>query len=84
VEQSDSAPHLSLAPNPTSDIVTVTGMTSNSRLVITSVTGSYQETFPVSEHRQQLDLSHVSAGIYMVIYTDGLTGRTQATKLIKR
>lgn len=84
VEQSDSAPHISFAPNPTSDIVMVTGMTSNSRLVIISVTGSYQETFPVSEHKQQLDLSHVSAGIYMVIYTDGLTGRTQATKLIKR
>ena len=72
-----------VSPNLTQDFIQVLGATAGHSILLTSMDKSYQQIIPVSGDTISIDLSHLPAGMYLVLLTDTRNGSTKVEKVIK-
>ena len=65
---------VSIYPNPTSDLISISGIPNNSDVVITDMTGKIIKKFFTNNNTEKVDLSCYSDGIYLLkIYNNNTT-----------
>lgn len=73
---------ISIFPRLTQDFIYVTG-SAGFEISLISLDKSYQQAIPVSGDSISIDLSHLSSGIYLLLFTDPGNGSTSVEKVIK-
>ena len=71
-------------PNPTSNEITISGLTPDSSILITDIGHRVVKSVTTSNQEMQVDLTGFSAGLYYVSITDKATQARHVEKIIKR
>ena len=72
---------LRLYPNPTAGSVTIESTQSKASISICDMPGRQLEFYPLTQPRQQLDLSHLPTGLYIIHYTNALGTTVQKVQV---
>jgi hypothetical protein len=75
--------NIAVFPSLTQDFIQVTGATNDCNLSLISIDKSYQQNIPVSGDKFNIDLSHLSSGMYLLLFTDRVNGSTKVEKVVK-
>lgn len=83
INQENTSPDISVSPSITHDYIYVTGNTNNYLFTITSAINGIQEHIPLQDNTNTVDVSHVPSGVYLLMFTDRMTGENTWYKVIK-
>ena len=75
--------HFSIYPNPSNDLLTITGNPGSYRVDVIDLTGSVIITTEITTDRFQLDVSNLSQGVYLLRVIDSENGCTEILKFLK-
>jgi hypothetical protein len=78
-----SGQNITVFPRLTQDMVHVVGTTAGDQIILVSMNKTYQQTILVSGGQTSIDLSHLPAGMYLLLLTDREHGRTKVEKVVK-
>ncbi len=78
-----SIQNIVVSPSLTHDFIQVVGATAGYKISLISIDKSYQQTIPVSGDKISIDLSHLPAGMYLLLLTDPENGSTKVEKVMK-
>ncbi len=73
---------ISVFPRLTHDFIYIAG-SAGFEISLISLDNSYQQVIPVSGDSISIDLSHLSPGMYLLLFTDPRNGSTKVKKVIK-
>jgi hypothetical protein len=87
VNQSSSTheptPQITVHPRLTQDDVYVHGATAYSTIILYSMDQSYQQTIPVADQSMRINLGHLPAGMYFLVFANTTGGSKEVIKVIK-
>ena len=75
--------NFSIYPNPSNDLLTITGNPGSYRVDVIDLTGSVIITTEMTTDRFQLDVSNLSQGVYLLKVTEKESGITKVLKFLK-
>jgi hypothetical protein len=71
---------IKVTPNPAKDFINISGLSGGETLRISDIAGTLVLLSKIENTQQQIDISRLKAGIYIVQISKG--GQTQSVKLI--
>ncbi len=80
----EAASKITVYPRLTQDFVYVEGASTDNTITLFSMDKSYQRTIAVSGSNKSIDLSHLPAGMYLLLFTDSKTGSSEMVKVVKQ
>ncbi len=79
----EAASKITVYPRLTQNFIYVDGATADYDITLFSVDKSHHQTIPVSSDNLSIDLSHLPAGMYFLLFTDSKSGSIKVEKVIK-
>ena len=83
IEESTGNMTIKVFPNPTSDIVTITGMEDNYSIQIFDVTGREYQAIHSFDYALDIDISTYPSGIYFITFINKRNNKISNRKIIK-
>lgn len=83
ISTTDVGANFSIFPRLTQDYIHIVGPAADYTLSLISMDKSYQQNIPVAADHTSVDLSHLPAGIYLLLITDSVHKTTKVEKVIK-
>jgi hypothetical protein len=77
------APVISIFPNPTRDYIFIVGETAGFGVAVFSADQSFHQVFSVAGKATQIDMRHLSAGVYFVLITDLDSGDRRLERVVR-
>ena len=74
---------ISISPNPAKDYILITGQLSDCQISLYSIDKSFQQEILIAGNEIRVDLSHLTAGVYMIQILEPKSGKTQVEKVVK-
>ncbi|WP_273566859.1 T9SS type A sorting domain-containing protein [Maribacter halichondriae] len=80
----DETTNIRIYPNPTSDKITVSGLISESKILLTDVRHKVLKNITTTESTAEVDLTPFSVGLYFISIQNKETGTLHTEKIVKR